>query len=48
MANAMFTVPSVTMNGGNSMRVTSSPLSRPNSAVTALPAAMASGAVACL
>ena len=38
IANAMFSVPSVTMNGGSLMRVTSRPLTRPNSAVTPMPA----------
>ena len=40
----MLKVPSVTMNGGSLMRVTSRPLSSPNSAVTAMPHRMASGA----
>ena len=37
MANAMLNVPSVTMNGGSLTRVTSRPLSRPNSVVTPMP-----------
>ena len=40
----MFSVPSVTMKGGSLMRVTSRPLTRPNSAVTPMPQAIASGA----
>ncbi|MNS98731.1 hypothetical protein D3C72_1331060 [compost metagenome] len=43
IANAMFSVPSVTMNGGSLMRVTSRPLSRPNSVVTPMPHRMATG-----
>src|SRR3990167_5843926 len=44
MANAMFSVPSVTMKGGSLALVTSRPLTRPNSAVAAMPRAMATGA----
>src|SRR6218665_3885906 len=44
IANAMFIVPSVTMNGGSAILVTNRPLTRPNSTVTAMPLAMASGA----
>src|SRR6185503_12580679 len=39
----MFSVPSVTMKGGSLMRVTSRPLAKPNSVVTAIPASTASG-----
>ena len=41
-ANAMFMVPSVTMNDGRRMRVTSRPLTSPNSAVTPMPHPIAS------
>ena len=44
MANAMLSVPSVTMKGGSLIRVTSRPLTRPNSAVTPMPHRIASGA----
>src|SRR6218665_1040664 len=44
IANAMFIVPSVTMNGGSAILVTNRPLTRPNSTVTAMPQAIASGA----
>ena len=43
IAKAMLNMPSVTMKGGSLMRVTSSPLASPNSAVTAMPQATASG-----
>ena len=39
--NAMFIVPSVTMNEGRRMRVTSSPFTRPNAMQTSSPQAMA-------
>ena len=43
-ANAMLSVPSVTMKGGSLILVTSRPLIRPNSMVTAIPQAIATGA----
>ena len=41
IANAMFSVPSVTINGGSLTRVTSRPLSKPKAVVTARPQSMA-------
>ena len=43
-ANAMLSVPSVTMKGGSLILVTKRPLTKPNSMVTAMPQAMATGA----
>src|SRR4051812_14903814 len=43
MANAMLSVPSVTMNGGSLIRVTSRPLMRPNAVVAPMPQPIAMG-----
>ena len=49
IAKAMFIVPSVTMNGGSLMRVTSRPLIMPAMVVTPMPPAMAmAGCQPCL
>jgi len=41
IANAMFIVPSVTMNGGSLMRVTSRPLTTPNAIQASSPQTIA-------